>query len=123
MVIVHPQQDANLKNKPLFPQQRESLLYDSKENKLFVEVSSRRYANSYLKEVAGRLQTVRIRLPGGSTVQHEHHYKTNTEQGMAEEDRHWDTADREKTAGEGITMKNSGARILNREDKSLVYVV
>jgi hypothetical protein len=35
---------------------------------------------------------------------------------MTEEDRYWDTADRQNTAGEGITKKNPGARLQGRED-------
>jgi hypothetical protein len=44
----------------------------------------------------------RIRLPGLGQ------YKT--ERDMTEEDRHWDTADRQNTAGGGIIEKNPGAR-------------
>jgi hypothetical protein len=34
-----------------------------------------------------------------------------------------DTADRQNTAGEGITKKNPGARIQDTENKSLVYLM
>jgi hypothetical protein len=34
----------------------------------------------------------------------------------SEEDRHWDIADRQNSAGERITKKNQGARIQDRED-------
>jgi hypothetical protein len=48
-------------------------------------------------------------------------YKTSqnrmsTEQGTAENDRYWDTANRQNTTGEVITKKNPGARIQDRED-------
>jgi hypothetical protein len=36
---------------------------------------------------------------------------------MTEEDRYWDTADRQNTTGEGITKKNPGARTQEKEDK------
>jgi hypothetical protein len=46
----------------------------------------------------------------------EDQYRTKTELGMTEEDRHYDTADRQDTTGEGITKENLGARIQDRED-------
>jgi hypothetical protein len=43
--------------------------------------------------------------------------RRSTEQGMTEEDRYWDTADRENTARERVTKKNPTDRIQDREDK------
>jgi hypothetical protein len=77
----------------------------------------------------GSVGRVRIRLPGGSTlpmrirlgdrterVQYRIHLRVQNK-GRSEEDRYWDTADRRNIAGEGITKKNPGAGIQDREDK------
>jgi hypothetical protein len=77
----------------------------------------RRYAKSYLKRVAGRLQpsAVRIHLPGLSSELRIRLRIQNKER--SGKDRYWDTAGRQNTAGEGITKKNPGAGKQDREDK------
>jgi hypothetical protein len=43
------------------------------------------------------------------------HLRVQTKE-RPEEDRYWDTADRQNTTGEGITKKNPAARIQDSED-------
>jgi hypothetical protein len=55
--------------------------------------------------------------PARSEYSSTRQYRTSTEQEMIEEDRYWDTADRQNTAGERITRKNPGAGIQDRKYK------
>jgi hypothetical protein len=106
--------------KPLFLQQRETRLHDSRKNEMFNWVFSRWYTKSYLKGVTEWL--------GGFVCQEAGQYGTRTStervqkrkstgQGMTEEDRYWDIADRQNIKGERITEKNPRDRIQDREDK------
>jgi hypothetical protein len=72
-------------------------------------VSSRRYAKGYLTGVT----------EPGSGVQ----YLTRSSGGQSEEDRYWDTADKQNTAGERLLSRIQEPECRTEKIKSLVYVV